>query len=239
MLYHWFFGSVVLLLVLVPGAALALCVFRKKQRQKELEQRQRRKGYEGEMDTYFCLRKIRGYKKILHQVYIPNINGIASEIDFVVIHERGILVVENKNYGGCIYGKEEDFYWTQVLEKGRRRKFYNPVRQNQSHIRHLKRLMSDYESLQIPYVSVITFNDRSFLRKIKVSKATAVVTSSGKVRKRLRKPLRRLSKALTKKQVNEVFYYLQKETGSSARDRRKHTKQVDRLVKAAARGYHL
>lgn len=236
MLYNWFFCTVLLLSVIVTGSVLVLCAFRRKQKQKELEQRQRKKGYEGEMDTYFHLKKIRGYKKILHQVYIPKINSGVSEIDFIVIHEKGIFVVENKNYGGCIYGKEEDFYWTQVLKKGNSRNFYNPVRQNQSHIKHLKRFMSDYEFFQIPYVSVITFNDRSFLKKIKVGKTTAVVTSAGKVRKRLRKLLRRLPKTLTRKQVNEIFYYLQKETGSSAGERRKHVKQVNRLSKTAARG---
>ncbi len=101
-------------------------------------------------------------KKILRNAYIPY-NGSTAEIDIIMITEYGIYVIESKNYSGWIFGSEEQTYWTQSLNKNSKYKFYNPILQNQTHIKAL----SKYLSMNINnFQSYIVFSGRSNLKKV-------------------------------------------------------------------------
>lgn len=198
----------------------------KRERQRECEKRQRQKGETGELITAQMLDRVRGYKRMLHHVYVFKTDGGGiSEIDLVMIHEKGIIVIENKNYKGYIYGAEDDLYWSQVYGKREKRSFYNPVKQNQSHIRHLKRLLDSHIQNPVPYLSVITFNNGGKLKKIRVNADTAVVTSSRKVRKCIRKRLRWKPRVLNKNQVDDIYYFLKNEAGNTRKVRKIFYKQ--------------
>lgn len=202
----------------------------KRKRRRECEKRQRQKGETGELITAQMLDRVRGYKRVLHHVYVPKADGSGtSEIDLVMIHEKGIIVVENKNYKGFIYGAEDDLYWTQVYGKREKRSFYNPVKQNQGHIRHLKRLLEAHIQNPVPYLSVITFNNEGKLKKIRVNIDTAVVTNSRKVRKCIKRRLRWQPRVLTKNQVDEIYYFLQNEAGNTRKAKKKLVKQIHKL----------
>ncbi len=108
--------------------------------------------------------------KLLFNLYIPKPNDETTEIDVVLIHPKGFFVIESKNYKGWIFGSEKNLYWTQTLPVGRRRKshkeqFYNPIRQNEGHIKYLKRILSQ----STPMWSVIVFSDKCTFRNVTVS----------------------------------------------------------------------
>ena len=42
---------------------------------------------------------------------------------------------------GLIFGSEEQEYWTQCLYNGEKIRIYNPLKQNKSHIYHLRKLL--------------------------------------------------------------------------------------------------
>ena len=42
--------------------------------------------------------------KILQNIYVPRENGETSEIDVLYITQKGIFVIESKNYSGYIFG---------------------------------------------------------------------------------------------------------------------------------------
>lgn len=66
-----------------------------------------------------------------------------SQLDHVYINENGIWVIETKNYSGMIYGKEQNESWKQVLAYGHEKhSFYNPVKQNNTHIYRLGKLLN-------------------------------------------------------------------------------------------------
>ena len=70
--------------------------------------------------------------------------GVSCQIDHILINSAGIWVIETKNYSGEIYGNEEDRYWRQVLGYGYNKtvnKFYNPKKQNATHIYRLKEIL--------------------------------------------------------------------------------------------------
>lgn len=185
---------------------------------KEYKQRQQI-GKRGEEDTVRQLERCRGYKRILRNLYVPVADGKnTTEIDAVMIHEKGIIVLENKNYAGKIYGDEDEFQWIQVQKNGRKKlkkHFYSPVKQNQAHIQHLKRYLlgaaKEQETLKkmspqlLPYLSFITFNDSARLKWISIHSEDILVTESRKVRRRLRWRLRQMPRALTRTQVDELY----------------------------------
>lgn len=94
--------------------------------------------------------------QILRNVYIPTSDGKTSEIDLLAVSKKGLLVFECKNYGGNIYGDAKRPKWIQYL--GRKKSyFYNPLMQNRTHVRHLKKYLEEFGDLPaIPMVATIT-----------------------------------------------------------------------------------
>lgn len=100
------------------------------------------KGHYGEYLAKYALgnNNVAGYLKILCNVYVPY-QGKTSEIDIILIHEKGIYVLESKNYSGWIFGSAEQKNWTQCFNKNKKYQFYNPILQNQTHINALSNFL--------------------------------------------------------------------------------------------------
>lgn len=79
-----------------------------------------------------------------------------SQIDHVVVSPYGLFVIETKNYKGIITGHEQADKWKQTIN-GKVYTISNPVKQNISHIRALKRLLIP----DVRFISVICFIERS------------------------------------------------------------------------------
>ncbi len=100
--------------------------------------------------------------KILQNVYIPKGDGETSEIDVMYITQKGIFVIESKNYSGWIFGREQDYKWTVSLKRKRKNQFYNPIKQNATHIKFL----SQYLGNTVPLYSIIAFSERCELKSV-------------------------------------------------------------------------
>lgn len=83
-----------------------------------------------------------------------------SQIDHILVSTRGIFVIETKSHIGKITGSEQAQYWEQRLS-GQSRSFYNPLLQNASHVKVLKKLLSFVPDEA--FVSVIVFTEASGL----------------------------------------------------------------------------
>lgn len=91
---------------------------------------------------------------IFHDLYLKTSKDKFSQIDLVVATKVGIIVIEVKDYSGWIFGKGYDDKWTKVLAYGREKyRFYNPIKQNNSHINQLKKKLGE----DVPFFSVIAF----------------------------------------------------------------------------------
>ena len=77
---------------------------------------------------------------VINDLMLPSANGRTSQIDHVVVSTRGIFVIETKNHAGRISGGEHAQYWQQHLPS-QSRTFYNPLLQNRSHLRAIRRLL--------------------------------------------------------------------------------------------------
>lgn len=98
----------------------------------------------------------------LRNVYLPAEEGETSEVDLLYITQKGIFVIESKNYSGWIFGSENQYQWTASLPNGKKFHFYNPIKQNKTHIKWLQ----DYLKQDIPMFSLIVFSERCELKKV-------------------------------------------------------------------------
>lgn len=126
-------------------------------------------GRHGEFLIYKSLKYMEEQgAKFLFNVYIPKDNGETTEIDVLMICQKGIIVFESKNYKGWIFGNENQKNWYQTLPAGKgkshKEAFYNPIMQNRSHINHLQRFLGK----NIPMHSVIVFSNDCTLKDIQV-----------------------------------------------------------------------
>jgi len=111
----------------------------------------KQKGEIGEKLVKRKLKKIWGYKKVFNNMLLC-INNKSVQIDHILISKGGIFVIETKNYLGSIYGTENGVNWTQVVGKYKN-SFYNPIRQNETHIKFLKEHLKN----SLHYHSIIVF----------------------------------------------------------------------------------
>lgn len=130
---------VIAILVAVAGAALKT---------------PKMKGVVGEWKVRRKIGKTQdGVRYVLNDVLFDTENK-SCQIDHIVINENGVFVIETKNYSGRIYGTELQHEWTQVLQYGKvKNKLYNPIKQNQTHIYELEKIIGK----DVPIKSLIVF----------------------------------------------------------------------------------
>ena len=92
---------------------------------------------------------------VINDLMIPTSNGRTSQIDHVVVSTRGIFVIETKNHAGRISGGEHAQYWQQHLSS-QSRTFYNPLLQNRSHLRAIRRLLPKMDAELFSTIVVFT-----------------------------------------------------------------------------------
>lgn len=118
------------------------------------------KGKAGEMRVAKILSKLPEEEyRVINNLLIKQGNK-TTQIDHVVVSEYRIFVIETKHYRGWIYGDANREYWTQNIY-GNKYDLWNPIHQNQGHIRALRQVLTD-----IPpgvFVSIVTFSRQASL----------------------------------------------------------------------------
>ena len=97
------------------------------------------KGKRAEILVHYKLRILSDEYHIIDNVLFES-NDRSTQIDHIVISPYGVFVIETKGYKGRIRGGEDSEYWTQEYYNYKK-SFYNPILQNQGHVRFLSYLM--------------------------------------------------------------------------------------------------
>ena len=116
-------------------------------------------------------------RAIFHDLILKNGKEKSAQIDIVVATKVGLIVFEVKDYSGWIFGKGKENKWTQSLkcdyrykrysyknERCKKYRFYNPVLQNESHIKVLQKQSKQFKNL--PFYSVVVFDGDCELRDV-------------------------------------------------------------------------
>lgn len=181
-------------------------------------------GQFGEFSTEFALTNgnLDGGLFVLKNIYVPY-RGKTSEIDLLMIHEKGIFVFESKNYSGWIFGSTDQLNWTQSLQNGEKHRFYNPIRQNQTHIRALS------EYLNMPtssFTSYIVFSERCSLKSVPEDTDQVVIVRRPDMLKKLRSQLRSSVNMYSPEEMLQLVQKLQPLTNKSEAEKQQHIEDI-------------
>lgn len=88
---------------------------------------------------------------VLHDFILPGAYGGLAKIDHAVLTAGGILCIQTKHYSGVVFGAEDEAQWTNV-DGIRRRRFLNPLIQNEGRSRALRKVVPD-----VPVANLVVF----------------------------------------------------------------------------------
>jgi len=186
-------------------------------------------GAYGEYLTQYLFNSVRfkGYYKTLQNIYVPYKDS-TSEIDVLVAHKRGIYVIESKNYSGWIFGSENQQQWTQMLNKNAKERFYNPIRQNKTHIKALSEYLQIEPSKMKSY---IVFSERCELKKVPENTEQYVITKRNYLLDLINKDIADKQDIFTNEEIDEIVRKLEPLINASQEIKDKHIEDIEKKYK--------
>ena len=113
----------------------------------------------------------------------------SSQIDNMLLTQKALYVIEVKNYQGYIFGNEVNDEWTVTVKhvntkrtrSGRRynkvhiskHRFYNPIKQNKTHINKIRNLT--YILNVLPVYNIVVFGKNAVIKDVEHSKESNVL----------------------------------------------------------------
>ena len=185
----------------------------------------------GKYGEYLIYKHLKDYEndgaKFLFNIYIPKTDETTTEIDVLMISKKGLFVFESKNYSGWIFGKDNQRFWYQTLPSGRGRsykeKFYNPVFQNNTHIKYLKRNLGD----GIPMYSIITFSERCVFKSVIINNKNIKVIHRQQVNAVVTSICNKIpNDVLTAAQIDKIYNTLYPHTQVNDNIKQKHIEDI-------------
>jgi len=88
---------------------------------------------------------------VLHDFILPGAYGGLAKIDHAILTAGGILCIQTKHYNGVVFGGEDEAQWTNV-DGIQRRRFLNPLIQNEGRRRALQNVVPD-----VPVANLVIF----------------------------------------------------------------------------------
>ncbi len=167
-------------------------------------------------------------------------NGKTVQIDELIIARSGIYVIEVKNYKGWIFGNINNDYWTQCLTTGYRgfsekHKFYNPIMQNQGHVRCLKKVLSDFPD--VPVHSIVVFSDNAVFKDVTYDCSVAYLINMSELRRTLKSIDRGYKDLITVDEILEIRGTIAENTSlSNSREHVSYVKEVQNMKSAGEFG---
>lgn len=88
---------------------------------------------------------------VLHDFILPGAYGGLAKVDHAILTAGGILCIQTKHYNGIVFGGEDEAQWTNI-DGVRRRRFLNPLIQNEGRRRALQKIVPD-----VPVANLVIF----------------------------------------------------------------------------------
>lgn len=88
---------------------------------------------------------------VLHDFILPGAYGGLVRVDHAIMTAGGILCIQTKHYNGVVFGSEDEPQWSNVDGVSKRR-FLNPVIQNEGRTRAMRQVVPD-----VPVANLVIF----------------------------------------------------------------------------------
>ena len=88
---------------------------------------------------------------VLHDFILPGAYGGLTKIDHAILTAGGIICIQSKHYKGVVFGGEDEAQWTNIDSVNRRR-FLNPLIQNEGRARTMRKVVPD-----VPVANLVIF----------------------------------------------------------------------------------
>ena len=183
------------------------------------------RGRRGEKKVSSILMKLPDDYFLFDDVYLTSATH-SSQIDHVVISTRGIFVIETKNMKGWIYGSPNADYWTKNMY-GNKYYFYNPMKQNFSHVLALKSVLGVSYDKFIPLVVFLdcaTLKSRYYGQVLYASELLDYILGFK-------------NQYFTDEEVKELVTRLSLANNTDEETRKEHVKSVKYIKKYRGRSY--
>lgn len=89
---------------------------------------------------------------VLHDFILPGAYGGLAKIDHAILTAGGILCIQTKHYNGVVFGAEDEAQWTNI-DGVKRRRFLNPLIQNEGRARALQKTVPE-----VPVANLVIFS---------------------------------------------------------------------------------
>jgi hypothetical protein len=89
--------------------------------------------------------------EVMEDFILPGAYGGLTHVDHAILTSGGILCIQTKHYNGVVFGGPDEPQWTNV-DGIQRRKFLNPMIQNEGRTRALRNVVP-----KVPVESVVVF----------------------------------------------------------------------------------
>ena len=165
-----------------------------------------------------------------------------SQIDNVLITPKAIFVIEAKNYKGRIFGSINQEQWTMTSKttktyKNKRGKtyqksyinkyqFYNPIKQNETHIKALQQ----HIKTNIPFYNLVVFGQESDLSALD-SNESRFTTKTFYLNKIIDELMRSQKESIDKEDLNGINFKINNQNIRNQKSRRKHVKSIKKKYK--------
>lgn len=236
MIYWIISGAVILTTIAVVSTILIIKSKNKKndiievQQEKQLKTKSQIKGEIGEESTGNEFKRffenISSEFKILKNIYIKYDEENTTEIDILIISEYGIFVIENKHYRGWIFGNFKQEQWTDCYPNNVKIKFYNPLKQNYTHIRTLKKYIDEkYHNMIYSY---IVFSGGCELKKVPYDSEFIKILKDNDINKTLQESIK--EKILSAEDIEVLFNTLKPFTNISETEKEEHISRIKQKI---------
>lgn len=161
---------------------------------------------------------------VLHDVLIDGADGYTSQIDLVLIGNRGVYVVEMKMFDDAkIYGDAQKSKWN-YYKHGKKYEIYSPLRQNKKHVDYLKAFLKDFGD--VPCFSIITMVCDDFKISGNKGEDTLVCNSLPAMERAIYKIAENKPIVFDDTKKKEIFGYIQNNQHTGKDTRIKHKQNV-------------
>lgn len=180
-------------------------------------------GAEGELSVNKVIRSIAPKVSKQYGNVILKTHYGSTEVDHILVTDRGVFIIETKAHKGTILGTVRNDKWVQRLTTSKGVKdyeFYNPIKQNEGHIKKVKELLGTDQ-----VCGIVCFPNAD-AKSCKVPKGVVTLEGLNKTMVQIYK-----NSPPARYNIREVCGKIEKANQTSASAKRKHVAYVKRVKK--------